>query len=97
VIDYRVLAFDREIVARGRYGIDADMVVGTDAARFPMLGHVLPYEDTRFHSSQVRALVAELDRLPPDHPLPPDVRTDLLALCEVVLAEAHRQLWFIGD
>lgn len=97
MIDYRVLAFDRETVVKGKRGIAVDMIWGTDAARFPMLGHVLPYEDTRFNSSQVRALLGDLDRLPSDHPLPPDIRTDLRALCEVVLANAHHQLWFHGD
>jgi hypothetical protein len=89
MIDYRVLAFDRETVAEGKYGIDGDMIWGTDAALFPVLGHVLPYEDPRFHSLQVRALVEELDRLPSDHPLPPDIRMDLRALCVVVLANVH--------
>ena len=84
-------------MAQGKRGIHVDMIWGTDATRFPMLGHVLPYEDTRFNSSQVRALLGELDRLPSDHPLPPDIRSDLRALCEVVLANVHHQLWFIGD
>ena len=97
MIDYRVLAFDREVVARGKHGIAVDMIWGTDAASFPMLGHVLPYEDTRFNSSQVRALLGELERLPADHPLPSVIRADLRSLCEVVLANVHRQLWFIGD
>lgn len=101
VIDYRVLAFDRDIAAEGKYGIDVAMIWGTDVGsvrrHFPMLGHVLPYEDTRFNSSQVRVLAEELDQLPSDHPLPSDIRVDLRRLCDVVLANTHHQLWFIGD
>ena len=97
MIDFRVLAFDRETVTKGKRGIAVDMIWGTDAACFPMLGHVLPYEDTRFNRSQVRALLGDLDRLPSDHPLPADIRTDLRALCEMVLANVHHQLWFYGD
>lgn len=96
VIDYRVLRFDR-VVARGSHGIDIAWIWELDRGLVPMLWHLLPYADTMFNSSQVRSLLAELDRLPENSPLVPVVRDDLKRLCEITSQNGHGQLWFFGD
>lgn len=96
MIDYQVLEFGK-IVARGGQGIDISWIWDLEQDLIPMLGHLLPYADTMFNSSQVDSVLAELDRLPVESPLVPDVRDDLKRLCEVTSERAHRQLWFFGD
>ncbi|MFB4306293.1 hypothetical protein [Actinomadura sp. GTD37] len=96
VIDYRVLRFN-EVVAQGRHGIDIAWIWELDRDLIPMLWHLLPYADTMFNSSQVRALLVELDCLPESSPLVPVVRDDLKRLCEITSQNGHSQLWFFGD
>ncbi|GGV20740.1 hypothetical protein GCM10010182_48540 [Actinomadura cremea] len=96
MIDYRVLEYDK-VIAQGRSGIDISWIWSLDRDLIPMLGHLLPYADTMFNSSQVSSLATELDRLPAGSPLVPDVRDDLKHLCELTANGGHRQLWFFGD
>ncbi|MFC5753005.1 hypothetical protein [Actinomadura rugatobispora] len=96
MIDYQVQEFGKTI-ARGSRGIDIFWLDGLDQSRIPMLRHLLPYADTMFNSSQVSSLAEELDGLPEDNPLVPEIRDELKRLCEHVSAGAHRQLWFLGD
>lgn len=96
VIDYRVLRLN-EAVAQGSHGIDIAWIWELDRDLVPLLGHLLPYADTMFNSSQVHSLLAELDRLPKNSPLVPEVRDDLKRLCEITSQHGHNQLWFFGD
>ncbi|TMQ89802.1 hypothetical protein ETD83_38250 [Actinomadura soli] len=96
MITYRVLRFGT-IVARGSHGIDISWIWELDRDLVPLLGHLLPYADTMFNSSQVRSLLAELDHLPTSSPLVPVVRDDLKRLCEITSRHGHSQLWFFGD
>jgi hypothetical protein len=96
VIDYKVLRYGKT-VAKGKQGIDAAWLMGLDPKSFPMLGHLIPYGDTMFNSLQVRTLLAELGNLSAGHPLISRIGDDLRALCQLVLAEPHGQLWFFGD
>jgi hypothetical protein len=96
VITYRVLRLDK-VVAHGSHGIDIAWIWELDRDLIPMLWHLLPYADTMFNSSQVRSLLAELDRLPESSPLVPVMRDDIRRLCEITSEDGHSQLWFFGD
>ena len=67
---------------------------------FPMLGHVDPYGNTIFNRSQMRAIVAEIDRLVGTSAVNEQQSEFLLQvkeLCAEGLARQHRFLWFLGD
>ncbi|MEE2040936.1 hypothetical protein Q8791_27315 [Nocardiopsis sp. CT-R113] len=63
---------------------------------FAMLGHLLPYADTVFHSRQVSTLLGEVPRLPPGV-LTDEFARELLDLGQRVLDGEHLYLWFLGD
>jgi hypothetical protein len=64
-----------------------------------MLVHILPWADTVFNQSQVRALLEEIDRyeLDAQENAGGESFSWLRELCEHVLAVPHRMLWFVGD
>jgi len=70
-----------------------------DSAVYPLLGHILPYTDTAFNQSQVRALAAEIDRYEADPKLNSSKESFdwLREMCRVTDEAPHRMLWFVGD
>jgi len=69
-------------------------------AEFPMLGHVDPYGNTIFNRSQMRDIVAEIDRLVGSSAVDERQEGFLLKvkeLCVEGLTRQHRFLWFLGD
>jgi len=79
-------------------------------AEFPMLGHVDPFGNTIFNRSQMREIVAEIDRLVGEpsaggrrigEPSVDERQAEFLLkvkeLCAEGLTRQHRFLWFLGD
>lgn len=82
-----------DVLATGEVGYEWDPRI--EPAAFPLLGYVCPFTDTVFNPWQIEALMAELDRVPPewDTGWVPVVRR----LCELALLGSHRYLWCLGD
>jgi hypothetical protein len=70
-----------------------------DGRSYPMLVHILPWTDTAFNKSQVGVLLEEIDRYEADVQENPEGESFgwLRELCEHVISEPHRMLWFVGD
>ncbi|QRP42791.1 hypothetical protein [Amycolatopsis sp. FDAARGOS 1241] len=86
-----------EVLESSRADPDFDPVLsGVDRTAYPILGHLDPYGDTYLNSMQVTTLKGEIARAG-DRLVPARFAGDLLALCELCLADSHRFMRFIGD
>lgn len=98
MIDVEVRSASGSVLSKGR-----GAVVGTffqaDSGRYPTLVHIVPWGDTVFNRSQVSVLETELHRYQVDPKANPkaDSLDWLLELIQLVKAEPHRMLWFVGD
>jgi len=79
---------------------DGQLLPILDIAEFPMLGHVDAYGNTIFNRSQMRVIMAEIERLVGTSAVD-ERQSELLLkvkeLCVEGLTRQHRFLWFLGD
>ncbi|GAA1693133.1 hypothetical protein [Fodinicola feengrottensis] len=70
-----------------------------ELALYPLLGHIVPWADMVFNSSQLKVLSREVARYEADPVLNPSGESFdwLQEMCDLVAEAGHRILWFVGD
>jgi hypothetical protein len=73
------------------------VLLGVDAARYPYLSGIDPYDDTVFNGLQVQRLLGELESYKSTCSASAEFMRELDELCRMVQPGSHRFLWFIGN
>ncbi|MEY6565634.1 hypothetical protein ACWEJQ_01015 [Streptomyces albidoflavus] len=97
-ISVDVRAYTGETLAACTHRAIGELCRRAATLAFPMLGHVDPYDDTWFNTSQMRVVVPELEALM-NSASPPEAEAaaEVLALAEELRHKPHRYLVFVGD